>query len=181
MPVITLPDGSQRSFDNSVSVKDVALDIGPGLAKATIAGRLNNALVDASDLIVDDANLSIITARDEEGVEIIRHSCAHLLGHAIKQLWPDTKMAIGPVIENGFYYDVELEHRLTDDDLAKLEARMLELAKTEYEVIKKNVSWSEAVDVFKTRGENYKLEILERDIPHDATPGLYHHDEYIDM
>jgi threonyl-tRNA synthetase len=181
MPVITLPDGSQRSFDNSVSVKDVALDIGPGLAKATIAGRLNNALVDASDLIVGDANLSIITARDEEGVEIIRHSCAHLLGHAIKQLWPDTKMAIGPVIENGFYYDVELEHRLTDDDLAKLEARMLELAKTEYEVIKKNVSWSEAVDVFKTRGENYKLEILERDIPHDATPGLYHHDEYIDM
>ena len=181
MPVITLPDGSQRAFENPVSVKDVASDIGPGLAKATIAGKVNDHLVDASDLISEDASLSIITARDEEGLEIIRHSCAHLLGHAIKQLWPDTKMAIGPVIENGFYYDVDLEHRLTDDDMAKLEARMLELAKTEYDVIKKNVSWEQAVETFKSREEAYKLEILERDIPQDASPGLYHHEEYIDM
>lgn len=113
MPVITLPDGSQRHFDRAVSPMDVALDIGPGLAKATIAGRVNGELVDASDLIENDATLSIITAKDEDGLEIIRHSCAHLLGHAIKQLWPNTKMAIGPVIDNGFYYDVDLDHTLT--------------------------------------------------------------------
>ena len=181
MPVITLPDGSTRQFDQAVSVSDVAMDIGPGLAKATIAGRVNGILTDACDSISEDAELSIITARDEEGVEIIRHSCAHLLGHAIKQLWPETKMAIGPVIENGFYYDVDLEHRLTDEDIEKLEKRMLELAKTDYEVVKKVATWNEAVDTFKERGENYKLEILDRDIPHDATPGLYHHEEYIDM
>ena len=181
MPVITLPDGSTRQFDQAVSVSDVAMDIGPGLAKATIAGRVNGVLTDACDSIPEDAELSIITARDEEGVEIIRHSCAHLLGHAIKQLWPETKMAIGPVIENGFYYDVDLVHRLTDEDIEKLEKRMLELAKTDYEVVKKVATWNEAVDTFKERGENYKLEILDRDIPHDATPGLYHHEEYIDM
>ena len=106
MPVITLPDGSQRHFDH-------ALDIGPGLAKATIAGRVNGELVDACDLIENDATLSIITAKDEDGLEIIRHSCAHLLGHAIKQLWPNTKMAIGPVVDNGFYYDVDLDHTLS--------------------------------------------------------------------
>lgn len=113
MPVITLPDGSQRHYDHAVSPMDVALDIGPGLAKACIAGRVNGELVDACDLIENDAQLSIITAKDEEGLEIIRHSCAHLLGHAIKQLWPHTKMAIGPVIDNGFYYDVDLDRTLT--------------------------------------------------------------------
>ena len=181
MPVITLPDGSKREFENAVSVSDVAMDIGPGLAKATIAGRVNGELVDACDMIEQDAELSIITSRDEDGLEIIRHSCAHLLGHAIKQLWPETRMAIGPVIENGFYYDVDLEHRLTDEDVEQLEKRMLELAKKDYDVVKKVVSWHDAVDTFKGRGENYKLEILDRDIPHDATPGLYHHEEYIDM
>ncbi|KZX82406.1 threonine--tRNA ligase [Oleiphilus sp. HI0009] len=181
MPVITLPDGSSRSFDKAVSILEVAQDIGPGLAKATIAGRVNGELKDACDLIEGDAELSIITGRDDEGVEIIRHSCAHLLGHAIKQLWPNTKMAIGPVIENGFYYDIDLEHKLTDEDVEKLEKRMLELAKTDYDVVKKVATWQEAVDTFKERGETYKLEILERDIPKDATPGLYHHEEYIDM
>ena len=112
MPVITLPDGSQRHFDHAVSPMDVALDIGPA-AKATIAGRVNGELVDACDPIESDSTLSIITAKDEEGLEIIRHSCAHLLGHAIKQLWPNTKMAIGPVVDNGFYYDVDLDHTLT--------------------------------------------------------------------
>src|SRR5690606_15847333 len=102
----------------------------------------------------------------------IRHSCAHLLGHAIKQMWPDVKMAIGPTIENGFYYDVDLDHMLTDEDIAALEQRMMELAKTEYDVIKKKVSWQEAYDTFAARGEPYKIEILERDIPRDATPGL---------
>lgn len=181
MPVITLPDGSQRQFEHAVSILDVAQDIGPGLAKATIAGRVNGELRDACDLIEQDAELSIITARDEEGVEIIRHSCAHLLGHAIKQLWPDTRMAIGPVIENGFYYDIDLEHRLTDEDMLALEARMMELAKKDYPVIKKTVDWHEAVETFKSRNENYKLEILDRDISRDDHPGLYHHEEYVDM
>lgn len=181
MPIITLPDGSQRSFENPVSIKDVALDIGPGLAKATVAGRINGELADACEVITDDSTLSIVTAKDDDGLEIIRHSCAHLLGHAIKQLWPDVKMAIGPVIDNGFYYDVDLEHRLTEEDMQALETRMLELAKKDYDVIKKRVSWDDAVAAFEARGESYKLEILERDIARDDQPGLYHHEEYIDM
>jgi len=181
MPVITLPDGSQREFEQSVSVMDVAADIGPGLAKATIAGRINGERVDACQLIEADAALEIITAKDEDGLEILRHSCAHLLGHAIKQLWPDVKMAIGPTIEHGFYYDIDLEHKLTEEDMAALEKRMKELAKTNYVVEKKVVSWQEAYDTFEARGESYKLEILDRDIPKDATPALYQHEEYVDM
>ena len=181
MPVITLPDGSQRQFADAVTVMDVAADIGPGLAKACIAGRINGELVDACELIDQDVSLSIITAKDEEGVEIIRHSCAHLLGHAIKQLWPETRMAIGPVIDNGFYYDVDLEHPLTEEDLVTLEARMLELAQKDYAVIKKSVSWQEARDVFAQRGESYKIAILDENIAKDDTPGLYHHEEYVDM
>lgn len=181
MPVITLPDGSQRSFDHAVSVLDVAKDIGPGLAKATIAGKVNGQLVDACEMIEADASLSIITAKDEDGLEIIRHSCAHLLGHAIKQLWPNVKMAIGPVIDKGFYYDIDLDRPLTTEDLATLEQRMKELAKTEYDVVKHKVSWQEAYDTFKARGESYKLEILEQNVSRDDQPGLYHHEEYIDM
>ncbi|GGD78010.1 threonine--tRNA ligase [Lacimicrobium alkaliphilum] len=181
MPLITLPDGSQRQFEQSVSVLDVANDIGPGLAKATIAGKVDGKLVDASDLIHNDASLQIITAKDEDGLEIIRHSCAHLLGHAIKQLWPDTQMAIGPVIDNGFYYDVDLDHTLSQEDLDKLEKRMLELAKTQYDVIKKVVSWQQARDTFEQRGEPYKIQILDENISQDDQPGLYHHEEYIDM
>jgi len=181
MPVITLPDGSQRSFENAVSVMDVAMDIGPGLAKATIAGRVNGELVDACELIETDADLQLITNKDQEGLEIIRHSCAHLLGHAIKQLWPNTKMAIGPVIDNGFYYDVDLDESITEDDLAKIEKRMLELAKTNYDVVKKTVSWQEARDAFEARGETYKMEILDENIEKDDRPGLYHHEEYVDM
>ena len=181
MPVITLPDGSQRAFDNAVSVLDVANDIGPGLAKATIAGKVNGELVDAVDMIDADAQLQIITAKDDEGLEILRHSCAHLLGHAIKQLWPNTKMAIGPVIDNGFYYDVDMEESLTQEDLAKLEKRMLELAKTNYDVVKNKVSWQEARDAFEARGESYKMEILDENISKDDRPALYHHEEYTDM
>ncbi len=181
MPVITLPDGSKREFDKPVSVFEVASDIGPGLAKATVAGRVNGERVDAHDLIENDAEVSILTAKDEDGIEVIRHSCAHLLGHAIKQLWPDVKMAIGPTIDNGFYYDVDLEHKLTEEDMAALEKRMLELAKTNYDVVKKKVSWQEARDTFEARGETYKLEILDRDIPKSDQPGLYHHEEYVDM
>ncbi|HEX5792310.1 MAG TPA: TGS domain-containing protein, partial [Rheinheimera sp.] len=181
MPVITLPDGSQRAFDHAVSVMDVAKDIGPGLAKATIAGKVNGQLVDACESIETDATLSIITSKDQDGLEIIRHSCAHLLGHAIKQLWPNVKMAIGPVIDKGFYYDVDLEHAISAEDLAALEQRMHELAKTEYDVVKKKVSWQQAFDTFKARGESYKMEILEQNVSKDDQPGLYHHEEYIDM
>jgi len=181
MPVITLPDGSKREFDRPVSVLDVANDIGPGLAKATVAGRINGELVDACEVIENDATLAIITPKNPEGVEIIRHSCAHLLGHAIKQLWPNTKMAIGPTIDNGFYYDVDIDRPLSQDDLDALEKRMQELQKTNYDVIKKKVSWDEAREVFVQRGESYKVEILDENIARDDRPGLYHHEEYIDM
>ncbi|MEA9391073.1 threonine--tRNA ligase [Acerihabitans sp. TG2] len=181
MPVITLPDGSQRQFDHPVSPLDVARDIGPGLAKACIAGRVDGELIDAVDLISDDAQLAIITTKDEAGLEIIRHSCAHLLGHAIKQLWPDTKMAIGPVIDKGFYYDVDLDRTLTQEDIELLEKRMHELAEKDYDVIKEKVSWQQARDAFVARGEQYKVAILDENISHDDHPGLYHHEEYVDM
>ena len=181
MPIITLPDGSKREFDRPVSVLEVAQDIGAGLAKATIAGRVNGERRDACDIINEDANLEIITAKDEDGLEIIRHSCAHLLGHAIKQLFPDVKMAIGPTIENGFYYDVDLDRSLTQEDIDAIEKRMLELAKTNYDVIKTPVSWQEARDTFEKRGEPYKVAILDENIERTATPALYHHEEYIDM
>jgi len=181
MPVITLPDGSQRSFSEAVSIYQVAADIGPGLAKATLGGRVNGVRADAHELIEDDAELVILTPKDDDGIEIVRHSCAHLLGHALKQLWPQAKMAIGPTIENGFYYDVELEHRLTDEDIAALEKRMKALVATKYEVVKKKVTWQEAYDTFASRDEPYKMEILDRDIDKSDQPALYHHEEYIDM
>lgn len=181
MPIITLPDGSQRQFDRPVSVLEVAQDIGAGLAKATIAGRVNGERCDACDVIEQDATLEIITAKDEDGLEIIRHSCAHLLGHAIKQLFPNVKMAIGPTIENGFYYDVDLDRSLTQEDIDAIEKRMLELAKTNYDVVKKRVTWQEARDTFEKRGEPYKMAILDENIERTATPALYHHLEYIDM
>ena len=181
MPVITLPDGSQRSFDNPVSVYDVAADIGPGLAKATLGGRVNGERVDAHDIINNDAQLTIFTAKDADGLEIIRHSCAHLIGHAVKQLWPDAKMAIGPTIADGFYYDIDLDHMLTDEDIAKLEQHMKTLVKTQYNVIKRKASWQEAYELFTERAEPYKLEILDHDIPKTAQPGLYYHEEYVDM
>ena len=181
MPIITLPDGSQRQFEQPVTVLEVAQSIGAGLAKACIAGRVNGVRKDACDLINEDANVEIITAKDEDGLEIIRHSCAHLLGHALKQLYPNAKMAIGPTIENGFYYDIDLDHSLTAEDLEKIEKRMLELAKTNYDVIKEPVSWQKAHDVFEQRGEPYKMAILEENIEKTATPALYHHLEYIDM
>ena len=160
---------------------DVARDIGPGLAKACIAGKVNGKLCDACDPIESDATLSIITSKDKEGVEIIRHSCAHLLGHALKELYPDAKMAIGPVIENGFYYDVDIDHALSDEELQNLEKRMHELAAKEYDVVKEKVTWQQAYDVFKARNEPYKMKILEENISRDDHPGLYHHLEYIDM
>ncbi|MCK7458428.1 threonine--tRNA ligase [Idiomarina aminovorans] len=181
MPVITLPDGSQREFDYPVSIVDIAADIGAGLAKATVAGRIDGELVDACELIEHDARVEIVTPKDDDGLEIIRHSCAHLMGHAVKQLWPEAKMAIGPVIDNGFYYDIDVDHTFTQDDLETIEKRMKELAKTEYAVIKNKVSWKEARETFVERHEPYKIEILDENIPTDSHPALYHHEEYIDM
>ena len=180
MIVITLPDNSKKQFDNSVSAIEVARSIGAGLAKATVAAKVNGKLIDATDLIENDCSLEIIRAQDQEGLEIIRHSCAHLFGHALKQLFPKAKMAIGPVIKNGFYYDVDLENSLTQEDLQKIELRMKELASSEYFVKKEVVPKKVAEEVFKKRKESYKLEIL-KDIDDEETVGLYHHEEYVDM
>lgn len=181
MPVITLPDLSTREFTHAVSILDVAMDIGPGLAKATIAGRINGQLVDACELITEDANIQIVTAKDDAGLEIIRHSFAHLIGHAVKQLYPSAKMAIGPTIENGFYYDIDCETPLTTDDLAIIEKRITQLIKTDYDVVKKMTPINEARALFAARGEIYKLEIIDALDPSISEVGLYHHQEYVDM
>ncbi len=180
MPQITLPDGNTKSFDHPVTVSEVAQSIGPGLAKATLAGRVNGQLVDACVEIDDDASLSIITSKDDEGIEIIRHSFAHLIGHAVKQLFPEAKMAIGPVIEDGFYYDIDYERSFTPEDIEAIEKRIEELINEDYDVIRKVVSREEAVKVFKERGEDYKVEIAS-EIPDGEVIALYHHQEYTDM
>src|SRR5690606_31881400 len=177
---ITLPDGSVRQFENAVSVQDVAASIGAGQAKATVAGKVDGKLVDASDRIDHDARLQIITPKDEEGVEIIRHSCAHLVGHAVKQLFPSAKMVIGPVIEEGFFYDIWFERPFTPEDLAAIEARMAQLIDTEYDVIKKMTPRDEVIAAFKARGEDYKLRLIE-DMPDEKAMGLYYHQDYLDM
>ena len=182
MPIITLPDGSKREFEGPVCAMDIAESIGPGLAKATICASVDGELKDVSDSISHDASVSLITAKDPEGLEVIRHSFAHLIGHAGKQLFPGIKMAIGPVIEHGFYYDVDYERQLTLDDLEALETRIQELVKTDYPVVKRWASREEAIAEFNERAEPYKLEIIEQDIPDDGHAiGLYHHQEYVDM
>ncbi len=180
MVTITLLDNSKKTFNEPLSIEDVAEDIGKGLLKATVAGKIDGVLKDGSDLIEQDCSLEIVRNVDQEGIEIIRHSCAHLFGHALKQLFPEAKMAIGPVIDDGFYYDIDLENKLTEEDLREIENRMRELASTEYSVIKKVVSRKEAKKVFKDRKEDYKLKIID-DIPEDEIIALYFHEEYVDM
>ncbi|MDH1211847.1 threonine--tRNA ligase [Pseudomonas chengduensis] len=180
MPIITLPDGSQRSFDHPVSVLEVAQSIGAGLAKATLAGKVNGRQVDACDVIDADATLQIITPKDEEGLEIIRHSCAHLVGHAVKQLYPNAKMVIGPVIDEGFYYDIAIDRPFTPEDMAAIEKRMAELIEKDYDVIKKMTPRAEVIELFKSRGEEYKLRLID-DMPDEQAMGLYFHEEYVDM
>ncbi len=177
---ITLPDNSQREYPGPVSVADVAKSIGPGLAKMTVAGKVDGRLVDASDVIDHDAKLQIITPKDDEGLEIIRHSTAHLVGHAVKQLYPTAKMVIGPVIEEGFYYDIAFERPFTPEDMAAIEARMRELIAQDYDVVKKMTPRAEVIEVFKSRGEDYKLRLVE-DMPDEQAMGLYYHQEYVDM
>ncbi len=177
---ITLPDGSVRQYEAPVTVAQIAASIGSGLAKATVAGKVNGKLVDASDPISKDASVQIITPKDKEGVEIIRHSCAHLIGHAVKQLYPNAKMVIGPVIEDGFYYDIATDKPFTPDDVAAIEARMKELINQDYDVVKIMTPRTETIKTFQERGEEYKLRLID-DMPEVEEMGLYHHQEYVDM
>ncbi|MEN9503042.1 MAG: threonine--tRNA ligase [Pseudomonadota bacterium] len=180
MPVITLPDGSQRSYNSPLSVLAVAADIGAGLAKATLAGKIDDQLVDASYLIEHDASLSIITAKDEEGVDIIRHSSAHLMAQAVKQLFPEVQVTIGPTIEKGFYYDFASSHTFTPEDLQAIDVRMQELIKQDISVERSTMSRDEAIDFFLNMGEKYKAEIIES-IPVDQTLSLYRQGDFIDL
>lgn len=178
---ITLPDGSVRQYESPVTVAHIAASIGSGLAKATVAGKVNGRLVDACDPIIEDAHVQIITPKDEEGVEIIRHSCAHLVGHAVKQLFPQAKMVIGPVIEDGFYYDIATEKAFTPEDMVAIETRMRELINQDYDVIKKMTPRDEVVAIFRQREEDYKLRLID-DMGEDITAmGMYYHQEYVDM
>ena len=180
MPIVTLPDGSQRTFDTPISVMQLAESIGPGLAKACVAGKINGVEVDAADMITEDANVAILTARDAEGLDVIRHSCAHLIGHAVKQLYPEAKMAIGPVIDDGFYYDIDFGRSVTPEDLETIEKRMKQLIDSEYDVVREYVSRDQAMAAFEKRDEPYKQEIIEG-IGEGDTIRLYHHEEYTDM
>ena len=180
MPTITLPDNTQREYEKPLTIMQVAQDIGPGLGKAAIAGYIDDELHDACELIENDTHLRIITNKDPEGVEIIRHSFAHLMGHAVKQLFPNAKMAIGPVIQDGFYYDIDTETPLTPDDLQKIESRMNELIKKDYDVIREVVSRDKAMQTFIERNEPYKQEIIG-EISDNEIIKLYYHEEYTDM
>ncbi len=180
MPNITLPDGSVRTFDSPVTVAQVAADIGPGLAKAALAGRVDGRLVDTSYTLDSDAELAIVTGKDPDGLEVIRHSTAHLLAHAVKQLYPEAQVTIGPVIEDGFYYDFAFERAFTPEDLEKIEARMAELAKADFPVARRLMPRDEAVSFFRDMGEAYKAEIIAS-IPANEDISLYGQDDFIDL
>ena len=180
MPAITLPDGSKRIFENPVSVADVAADIGAGLAKATLAGVVNGEVVDASCVIAEDATLSIVTDRSDEALDIIRHSSAHLLAMAVKQLFPSAQVTIGPVIDDGFYYDFAFERAFTPEDLEAIEARMTELVAADHSIAREEWDRDEAVEFFKGIGEEYKAEIIAS-IPAGEPIGLYRQGDFIDL
>ena len=180
MPKITLPDGQEKEFPLNTTLFEVAKNISKSLAKVAVAGKINGKLRDLSVEIIDNTRVEIIKKTDEEGVEIVRHSFAHLIGHAIKQLYPEAKMAIGPVIKNGFYYDIDYDKSFNVEDLSAIENKINELIKKNYDVIRKVVTPKEALDVFKKRNEPYKQEIIN-EIPEGEEIALYFHEEYIDM
>ena len=180
MPVVTLPDGSERKFDQAVSVMGVAADIGPGLAKATLAGKVNGELVDASYLIESDVELAIVTERDEAGLEVIRHSTAHLLAQAVKLLYPEAQVTIGPVIDDGFYYDFAYKNGFTPDDLTAIEKKMAELVKQDIPIERSVMLCDEATKFFRDMGEAYKAEIIES-IPANEELSLYKQGDFIDL
>ena len=180
MPIITLPDGTEKSFDQALTVFEVAKSIGSGLAKATLAGKVDGEMVDASYLIESDASVSIITAKDDEGLEVIRHSTAHLLAQATQMLYPDAQVTIGPVIDNGFFYDFAYKDGFSEGDLAKIEKNMKKLVKQSLKIERSEMSRDEAVEFFKAKGEHYKAEIIES-IPADQTLSLYKQGDFIDL
>lgn len=180
MPAITLPDGSQKEFAQPVTGMEIAESIGSGLARATLAARVDGELLDTCVPIEHDAHVELVTAREQNGVDIIRHSCAHLLGQALKTLYPNVQMAIGPVVENGFYYDINIDRTLTPEDLETIEQRMHELARRNHDVIREVVTRDQALAVFEQRNEPYKQTIV-REIPAGETIALYHHEDYTDM
>lgn len=180
MPNITLPDGSVRSFDAPVSVFDVAASIGAGLAKAAIAGRVDGKLVDTTYVIAGDASLAIVTDKDADGLEVIRHSTAHLLAYAVKELFPDAQVTIGPVVEHGFYYDFAYSRPFTPEDLEAIEKRMTELSKKDIRVTREEWDRDEAVKFFEGMGEHYKAELIGA-IPSGETISLYREGDFIDL
>lgn len=177
---VALPDGSQRIFSHPVTIAEIAAEIGPGLAKNTLAGKIDGRLADACDVLSRDATVQIITPKDQEGLEIIRHSCAHLIGHAVKQLYPEARMVIGPVIDDGFYYDIAFHRPFTPEDVAAIERRMRELIAKNYDVVKSVTPREKVIAEFRQRGEDYKLRLIE-DMPNETAMALYHHEEYVDM
>ncbi|MDR3300845.1 MAG: threonine--tRNA ligase [Candidatus Accumulibacter sp.] len=180
MPVITLPDGSRREFDRPVTIAEVAQDIGPGLAKAALAGKVDGKLADTSQLIEADVALAIVTDKDADGVDLIRHSTAHLLAYAVKELFPEAQVTIGPVIENGFYYDFAFKRPFTPEDLAAIEQRMAELAKKDIPITREVWNRDEATAFFKSLGEHYKAELIAA-IPPGETVSLYREGDFVDL
>lgn len=180
MPTITLPDGSSRDFDKPVTIADIAGDIGPGLAKAALAGRVNGELVDTSHTVTDDAEIAIVTERDDDGIEVLRHSCAHLMAQAVQRLFPKAQVTIGPVVEDGFFYDFAFERPFTPEDLEAIEKTMQDIVKEDLEVQRSVMSRDEAVKLFTEMGEEYKVEIL-KSIPGDEQLSFYKQGEFIDL
>ena len=180
MPTITLPDGSRREFSQPISIADIAANIGPGLARAALAGRVNGKLVDTSFIVERDAEIAIVTDKDPAGVEILRHSTAHLLAHAVKELFPEAQVTIGPVIDNGFYYDFAFKRGFTAEDLEKIEARMHEIAKRDIKVERSVMPRDEAAEFFRRQGEEYKAQIIEA-IPQGEDISLYRQGEFVDL
>jgi threonyl-tRNA synthetase len=180
MPVITLPDGSRRSYPKPLSIHEIAADIGPGLAKAALAGEVDGRLVDTSYKVEHDARVSIVTGKQEQGLEVIRHSTAHLLAQAVKQLFPEAQVTIGPVIEDGFYYDFAFHRSFTPEDLEKIEAKMQELSKADFKVERRLMPRDEAIRFFRGMGEEYKAKIIA-DIPANEDISLYSQGDFIDL
>jgi threonyl-tRNA synthetase len=180
MPIIELPDGSTREFTSAVTVAEVAQNIGAGLAKAAVAGKIDNAIVDTTHVISDDAKLSLITLRDEQGLDVLRHSCAHLMAQAVKSLFPHVQVTIGPVIEDGFYYDFHSEQAFTPEDLTAIEAKMTSLVKAALPIERQLMTRAEAIELFTSMGETFKVEIIQ-DLPEDETLSLYRQGDFIDL
>src|SRR5438105_2073930 len=180
MPAIRLPDGAIKTFEAPISVADVAASIGPGLAKAALAGKVDGRLVDTSYVIDRDAAVAIVTEKDPEGVDVIRHSTAHLLAYAVKELFPDAQVTIGPVIDNGFYYDFSYKRAFTPEDLEAIEKKMAELARKDEPVTRKVLPRDEAIAYFKSIGEHYKAEIITS-IPAGEDVSLYSEGNFTDL